>query len=145
MNIFPLDHLHYESFHPEKNDGPDIVDMVDYLRLARKEIDAAILQCRDTTEQKRLIDDNRRFIYGEDMIYFYNHLVRTALLHRSGNKPLAKQEFIRVDEFAEKLRNISDLVAPMPGHSGGDANASDGLDASQAVDVYEYFKKFYGN
>ena len=42
MEIFPLDHLHYESFLPELNDGPDIVDMVDELRLARKEIDAAM-------------------------------------------------------------------------------------------------------
>ncbi len=144
MEIFPLDHLHYETYHPEINDGPDIVDMIDELGIARKEINAAMLQCTDKTEQARLIDDDRRFTYGEAMVYFYYHLVRTALFHRRSEVIMAKHEFQNVEKYAEILRNITDLVAPLPGAPMGDANAKDGLEASQAVDVYNYFKNKYG-
>ena len=145
IEIFPLDHLHYESHHPLLNDGPDIVDMIDELCLARKEIDAAILQCTDKTEQARLIDDDRRFAYGEAMVYFYYHLVRTTLLHRHSEERMAKNEFQKVENFAEILRKITDLVAPLPGFSSGDANSMNGFEASQAESVYNFFKQKYGN
>jgi len=141
MNIFPLDHLHYESFHPEKNDGPDVVEIVEFMKLARKELDASKLLCRDKIEEARLIDDERRFAYGEDMVNFYYHLVRTALFHRNAQKALAKHEFSEAKIFAEKLRNITDLVGPLPGKTKGDANASDGYEAAQVSNEYEYFKK----
>jgi len=144
MEIFPLDHLHYESHHPELNDGPDVVEIVDEMRLARREIDAALLQCSDKTEQARLIDDERRFAYGEAIVYFYYHLVRTALFHRKNETSLAKHEFINVERYASILRNITDLVAPLPGANSGDANAKNGMEASQAEDVYKYFKTKYG-
>jgi hypothetical protein len=145
LKIFTLDHLHYEAYHPVLNDGPDIVEMIDELGLARKGIDAAMLQCTDKTVQARLIDDDRRIAYGEAMVYFYYHLVRIALLHRRSEVNMAKHEFLDVEKYAEILRNITDLVAPIPGFSNGDANAKDGLEATQAVDVYEYFKQKYGN
>ena len=146
MNIFPLDHLHYEVYHPEKNDGPDVVEMVDLMKQARTEIDAAMLQCRDKTEESRLIDDEKRFEYGEATIYFYYHLIRTALLHRNTEEASAKQEFTRVKEFADKLRNIKDMVAPLPNTGrGGDANAADGFEAAQVNAEYEYFRKMYEN
>ena len=145
LEIFPMDHLHYESHHPLLNDAPDIVDMINELRLARKEIDRAMLQCTDKTEKVRLIDDDRRFAYGEAMVYFYYHLVRTALFHRSSNVIMAKHEFLNVEKYAEILRNITDLVAPIPSFSSGDANAKDGMEASQAENVYNYFKQKYGN
>ena len=145
LEIFPMDHLHYESHHPLLNDAPDIVDMINELRLARKEIDMAILKCKDKKEKARLIDDDRRFTYGEAMVYFYYHLVRTALFHRNSDAVMAKHEFLNVEKYAEILRNITDLVAPIPGFSGGDANAKDGMEASQTENVYNYFKQKYGN
>jgi hypothetical protein len=145
LEIFTMDHLHYEEYHPELNDGLDVVEMIDELGLVRKGIDAALLQCTDKTVQSRLIDDDRRIAYGEATVYFYYHLVRTALLHRRSEVDLARHEFLEVERYAEILRNITDLVAPIPGFSGGDANAKDGLEATQAVDVYTYFKQKYGN
>ena len=145
MNIFPLDHLHYESYHPAQNDGPDVVEMVELMKQARKELDAAKLLCRDKTEEARLIDDERRFAYGEDMVNFYYHLVRTALFHRNAQTASAKHEFSKAKIFADKLRNITDLVGPMPGKPKGDANASDGFEAAQVANEYEYFRKKYDN
>jgi hypothetical protein len=144
MELFPLDHLHYESYHPKLNDGPDIVDMISELYLARTEIDAAILRCTDKTEQARLVEDDRRFSYGEAMVYFYYHLVRTALLHRRSEAEMARNEFAKVEKYAGMLRQVTDLVAPLPGFSNGDANSPDGLEASQALPAYNYFKKRYG-
>lgn len=145
VNIFPLDHLHYESFHPEKNDGADVLDIVESMRQARIELDASLLQCKDKTEELRLIDDERRFEYCEDMVAFYYHLIRTALFHRKAEISSAKAEFKKVKEYAEKLKNTKDVVAPAPGKGRGDANASDGFEATQAADVYQYFLKKYDN
>ncbi len=145
LEIFPLDHLHYDSYHPVINNGPDIVDMVDAMRLARKEIDAALVQCQDETEQARLIEDDRRFEYGDAMIFFYYHLIRTAIFHRRHNEVMARHEFLYVEKFAEKLRSITDLVNPLVNVPLSDATAKDGFEATQAVDVYNFFKKMYGN
>ncbi len=145
VNIFPLDHLHYETYHPEKNDAADVVDIVEYMNLARKELDASLLQCKDKTEEARLLEDARRFEYCEDMVGFYYHLIRTALFHRKGEVHLAKEEFKKVKDFGERLKNIKDMVAPIDGKGKGDANASDGFEATQATDVYQYFQKKYDN
>lgn len=145
VNIFPLNHLHYETFHPAKDDGQDVLDIVESMRLARKELDASLLQCKDRTEEARLIEDAKRFEYCEAMVGFYYHLIRTALFHRSALVSSAKEEFKKAKEFAGKLQSVTDVVAPIAGKGKGDANAADALDASQATDVFDYFKKKYDN
>ena len=142
--IFPLNHLKYDSFHPSINDGPDIVEMVDYMRLARKEIDASLMQCQDKTEQARLIEDVRRFEYGEAMVFFYYHLIRTALFHRRSNESMARLEFLNVERYAEMLRGITDLVNPLPNVKMSHITAKDGFEASQAENFYNFFKERYG-
>jgi hypothetical protein len=145
VNIFPLDHLHYESYLPAKNDGQDVLDIMEDMKLARREIDASMLLCKNKIEESRLIDDERRFAYCEDMVNFYYHLIRIALFQRNGLTASAKQEFGKAKEYSERLKNITDLVGPIPGKGKGDANATDGLDATQAMDVFQYFQKKYDN
>jgi hypothetical protein len=146
IDIFPLDHLHYEEHHPELNDGPDVVEMIDELSLARKEMDAALLQCADKKVQSRLIDDDRRIAYGESTVTFFYHLVRTALFHRRAEVILAKREFQNVERYAEILRNTTDLLTPLPGFAPHrNIDEKDGLVASEAMNVYEYFKQKYGD
>ena len=139
-NIFPLEHLRYEPYHPTLNDGPDIVEIVDAMRLARKELDSALMQCVDKKEQARLLEDERRFAYGESTIFFYYHLVRTAIFHHRGDEVPARNEFGCVERYAERLRKVTDLVQVSSSH----ANARDGFEATQAVNEYEFFKKKYG-
>ena len=145
LEIFPLRHLRYDSYHPETDDGQDVVEIVDWMRLARKELDAALLECRDKMEQARLMEDDRRFAYGEAMVFFYYHLVRTAMLHRRHEAALARGEFGRVEEYAEKLRAITDLVTPLDNKPSGDANAKDGFEATQAESAYKFFTARYGH
>jgi len=138
--LYPTKHLRYESYHPLTNDGPDIVDMVKSLQLARTKIDAALRVCADPIEKARLIEDERRFAYGEAMFMFHYHLLRTTVFHRQGKKELARKEFIKVDHQADLLRNIVDLVQVAYRH----ANAKNGYEASYAQGAYELYQKLYG-
>ncbi|MFC1676142.1 DUF4838 domain-containing protein [Planctomycetota bacterium] len=139
--LFPMEHLRYESTHRQLNDGPDFVEMVSGMQQARAEIDAALMQCGDEIEKLRLIEDERRFTYGESMVYFYYHLVRTAIFDRNADVVLARNEFKRVEQFAEILRSVTDLVYVASAH----ANARNGFEATQAIEAYEFFKEKYDN
>jgi len=138
--LFPLDHLRYSAHHPARNDGPDVVEMVETMRHARREIDAALVECRDDTERARLLEDERRFAYGEAMFLFYYRLVRLTMFHSRHDETLARHEFVQLERLAEQLRGITDLVQVASTH----ANAANGLEASQVVNAYEFFKKRYG-
>lgn len=138
-DLFPLDHLHYESFHPTLNDAPDVVEIMEAMRLARVEIDGALLECRNVTERLRLLEDERRFAYGEAMFGFLYHLVRTMTFHHQGDANMARAEFAAVERMADRLRSIVDLVQVSFRH----ANAKNGVDASQAEPAYNFLKKRY--
>jgi len=137
--LFPLRHLHYEEYHPATDDGVDIVEMVDYIRQGRKKIDAALMQCSDAKEQSRLLEDERRLGYGEAMIMFYYHIIRTEIFHRRGHAALARNEFRHLQQYAEILENITDLVNVASSH----ANSKDGLAATSAVRSYNFYKETY--
>ena len=139
--MFPLDHLQYDTHHSTLNDGPDIVEIVEAMQNARRALDDALLTCRDAAERDRLLLAERRFAYGEAMVDFYYHLVRTALFHRRGDEALARYEFAYVERMADRLRQVKDLIQVASSH----ANAEDGLIASQAEKAYEFFKEKYGS
>lgn len=139
-DIFPLDHFKYEKHDPIMNNGPDFVEIVEFMRLARKALDRSLGECSDAKEQDRLLEDERRFAYGEAMIGFYYHMARTARFHHQQNTDLARREFVRVERCASQLRQVTDLVQVSSTH----ANAENGLVATQAVNRYEFFKKTYG-
>ena len=140
-DIFPINHMKYEKYSPLTNDAPDMVEIMDNLRLARKEIDAALIQCTDKNEQLRLIEDERRFAYGESMINFFYHLVRTAMFHNNENAVMARLEFALVKKYAEELKQVTDLIKV----ASEDANDENGYLATQMMDVYELYEKKYGN
>ena len=139
-NLFPMQHLHYEPFHPPINDAPDVVEMIHSMRLARQEINDALLECRDEKEQTRLLDDERRFAYGEAMYLFIYHLVRVSTFDREGRADLARREFEALDREATRLRGMVDIVQVAFRH----ANGKNGLDATQAEPTYEFYKSKYG-
>jgi len=145
VKIFTLDHLQYDSHHLLINDGPSIIDMVNDMNLARKEIDESLMQCQDKMEQARLIEDDRRFEYGEEMVLFYYHLIRTAIFYRRGSELIAKHEFRYVEKYANQLRDITDLVNPLVNHPGSAINAKNGFEATSVVAIYDFFKKKYDN
>ncbi len=139
-NIFPTKHFRYDRYQPLTDDGVDLVEMKEYLAHARTDIDAALLGCSDDTEKARLLEDERRFAYGEAMYYFHYHLVRTALFHRAHDVDRARREFADLERYAQELLGVTDLVNVSSSH----ANSKNGLEATQAVDVYTMFREKYG-
>lgn len=138
--IFPTLHFKYVETHPLTNDGEDLCEMVEYTKRARNDIDAALLVPCGETEKARLLEDERRFAYGEAMVMFHYHLYRTAMFHHAGDKDAASRECLSLIRYAEILEPIRDLVQVSSSH----ANAEDGLQATQAVDLYNFFVKTYG-
>ena len=66
----------------------------------------------------------------------------TRMYHesRQTDEALARREFVQLERLAEQLRGITDLVQVASTH----ANAANGLEASQVVNAYEFFRKTYG-
>ena len=50
MKIFTIDHLQYDSHPSILNAGPSVVEMVNNMHLARTEIDASLMQCKNKVE-----------------------------------------------------------------------------------------------
>lgn len=120
---------------------PAEVDQIaEAMRSARAAIDSAIAACRDSFELGRLAEDERRFAYGEQLLGFYDSLLRTEAAERMGRPELARVAFDRAVVQAEALRGIRDLVAVSSSH----ANARDGLEASQVENTFNYFRRRYG-
>ncbi len=139
--VFTLEHLHYEPYHPTLNDGPDLVEIVDAMHRARRHLDDALLACRDATEKTRLIEDERRFAYGQTMIDFIHHMTRVALFQRRNDPEQARREFELAERDAAILERIVDLVQVASSH----ANAEDGLKAATLDGAYKAFKERYGS
>lgn len=135
--LFPLEHLHYEPYHPLINDGPDVVEIVEAMGRTRRAINDALLKCTNATERARIMEDERRFAYGEATVEFYYRLIRTALFYRKGDVEQARREFALVERQAEILKEIVDLVQVSSLHT----NAKNGLEATQALAAYRHFQK----
>ncbi len=140
LPLFACDHLRYEPSPALANAGPSVVEMIEAMGRARRLIDDALLTCGDADEKARLVEDERRFAYGEATVEFYYRLVRTAMFHRQGDADQARREFAAAARQASVLKGIVDLVQVSSSH----ANATDGLDASQATAACERFRKLYG-
>jgi hypothetical protein len=137
-NLFPSKHFHYEPFHPSANGGPSLLETIESLRLARSDINAALLECKDPVEQARLLEDEHRFAYGENMADFYYHIARTAMFEKSGSDVLARSEFEKVERAAVDLRRYGkDTIETFICPDGG-------FEATKAIKRYNALKTKYG-
>jgi hypothetical protein len=139
-DLFQSDHLHYYEYHPLVNDGPDIVESMDAMEMAKKFMEQSMIDCRNTVEQQRLLEDNKRFEYGYAWYRYFYHMIRTSFFHKTNNKIMAINEFAIVERYADQLREMVDVVQA----SSDNANSPNGLIATGSVQIYETFKKLYG-
>jgi hypothetical protein len=137
--LFELEHLQYDNQCTGANCAPSMVQMIDSLALARKEIDKALYHCTDSREKLRLLETEQRYTYGEAMCKFYYLIVRTTIFDRRGDLVLAANEFQKLRCIALQLAAIKDVVNV----SNKDANSSDGLTATRLLDVYDKLKNKY--
>jgi hypothetical protein len=135
--LFPLRHLQPRGERPY---GPGVDDIAELMRDARAALDSARTVATDPLVRARIEDDARRFEYGEAMFGFWLGLIRVAGAHRAQDAAAARREWPAVEAAAARLRGVHDLVQV----SGRDADARDGLAASQVLPTYEYFRRLYG-
>jgi hypothetical protein len=140
-DLFQLDHMHYDEYHPLLNDGPDVVEMIDAMDLAKKYLDISLMDCKDPLEQQRLLEDKNRFDYGYAMYRYIYHMIRTSVFHEKSDKTMAGREFAIVEKYAEQLRKVVDLVQV----ASDDANSPNGFEATGSSGAFNEFKKLYGN
>jgi len=139
-DLFELDHLKYDETHSQLNDGPDIVEMIDAMELAKKNLDQSLMDCKNLIEQQRLLEDKKRFDYGYAMYQYIYHMVRTSMFHKRADKLMAAREFKIVEKYADQLKNIVDVVNVASDHG----DSPNGFEATQSVKQFNEFKKLYG-
>jgi len=140
-DLFGQEHLCYESrSSTATNAAPSLVEMVASMHKARKALDHALQHCQGADERARLLADQARFDYGEAMMLFYYHTVRTLALEREGNQIGAREEFASVEREAQRLAKVGDKLTES--YLGGPKN---GLTASGGMlKIYTNLKKKYG-
>jgi hypothetical protein len=99
-------------------------------------IDDALIHAGGAKERSRLMEDERRFTYGEAMVDFYYRLIRTAMFHRMGDTEGARREFALAERQAGLLKSIVDLIQV----SSADGNAKNGFEATQAEGAFRYYQ-----
>ena len=144
--LFPTSHLQYNSSHPKLNDGPSVVEIEAAMGRARLAVDEALINCRDVTERQRIVEDERRFAYGEATVECNFRLVRTAMFYRDGKIEAARREFALAERQAVILKSVVDLVqvsfSPSNAKDGFDAfQIKEGYEVAQPEDAYDHFKR----
>jgi hypothetical protein len=140
-DLFQLDHMHMNEYHPGLNDAPDVEEMMEAMDMARKYLDQSLIDCTDPLEQQRLTEDKDRFDYGYDMYRYIYHMIRTSVFHKKGDRMMAEREFAIVKKYAEQLKNLNKALVQS---SSDHANSPDGFQATMSVDAYNEFFKLYG-
>lgn len=138
-DLFELDHMHYDTYHPLVNDDPDVTEMMDAMELAGKYLQRSLFDCSNPVEKQRLLEDQKRFDYGYAIYKYLFHLIRTSVFHKKGDKDMAVREFSIVEKYAEQLKNMVDVVQVSSDH----ANSPDGFEATGSVKMFDEFKKRY--
>jgi len=136
LPLFPTRHLKYESDHALLDSGPGVADIQAAMGRARGLIDDALIHAGGAKERSRLMEDERRFTYGEAMVDFYYRLIRTAMFHRMGDTEGARREFALAERQAGLLKSIVDLIQV----SSADGNAKNGFEATQAEGAFRYYQ-----
>jgi hypothetical protein len=139
-NIFKIDHLHYNKYESLINNGPSIIEIMDAMELAKKYLEKSLIECKNTIEQKRLLEDAKRFDYGYATYKYLFHMIRTSIFHKKDNKNLAIREFAIAEKYAEQLENMIEIVQVSSIHT----NSQNAFEATYTKTIFNEFKKLYG-
>ncbi len=139
-DLFITPHLQYNATENKTNDGRDIVQMVNDIRLARSYLDKAREKSSGEPYEGRLESVEQRFAYGEAMVFFYDYLIQTHQAHHAGKLQQAKRAFRELRKYAEKLQTMTDIIKVV----GGTLKAGDGMTATFNKETYERYLKLYG-
>jgi len=131
-------HLTVMPTPPGANHGPSLQEILASLELADAMLSRSLETCTDATERPRLLEDERRLVYGHAMMRFYSHMVRLVELDQQGDAEGARAEFVGVEREANILRTVPrEMVETFICPDGG-------LEATQCVPTYNALKAKYG-
>lgn len=139
-DLFPLKHMQYNTVLNDGNAGISVVETVEMFKECRKLIDAALVLADSEPLIGRVLEDEMRFTYGEDMVLYFYYMTRTNLFRWNGQQSLAKRSFERARFFAEKLEKNTEAVAGLLRFD----NMKNGLNATWCREAYLNYLKIYG-
>ncbi len=135
-NLFPNTMLRYEKATFEKDDGPDLVEIIDYAAQCRKILQDVLAQELPARIRSRIEEDERLFTYGERTVQFYDALCRGIFAARDGEVEKGYAAYDEACALARLLKKDTISCAYASNH----ANAGNALDASYAKDAVPYLK-----
>jgi len=138
--LFPLKHMKYDTVLNDGNAGISVVETVEMFKKCRKLIDDALILADTEPIIGRVLEDEMRFTYGEDMVLYLYYMTRTNLFRWKGQQLLAKRAFERARFFAEKLEKETEAVAGLKRFD----NMKNGLKATWCREAYLNYLKIYG-
>jgi hypothetical protein len=139
-NLFPTLHLHEEEFHPETDDGPDLVETMAALARCRELLENAKAQPLPWRIRARLREDDGLFTYAETTFQFYAALIRVHHAVQKGDLEAARAAFREAVPLAEKLEQDTESTRWASSH----ANAPNALQASYVTAAYFRFLAEFG-
>ncbi|WP_340023693.1 DUF4838 domain-containing protein [Paenibacillus sp. FSL K6-1096] len=137
--LFPLQHMQYDARADSSNAGISLTECVQLLSVCRRLLDSALDHARDEVVVARLLEDELRFAYLEDMVHYIYGLVRIHSFAKSGADSRARRAFQRVRRFAESLEHNTIAVSPSTRFRLYD----NGLKASWCEQAYLRYKARY--
>ncbi len=131
--LFPSQHLQYEKKSFPRDDGPDLVEILEAARACRRLLKEARRLSLPAEILNRLQEDERTFTYAERTIFFYDALCRASFALASGRKEEARASLWSARDLALLLRSDTQSTKFSSSH----ANATDALEASFAAPALE--------
>jgi len=139
-DLFPLKHMQYDTVMEDGNAGISVVQTVEMFKKCRMLIDKALMSAISEPVISRVLEDEMRFTYGEDMMHFLYYMTRTNLFRWKNQSLLAKRAFERARFFAEKLEENTEAVDGLRRFD----NMKNGLNATWCREAYLNYLKIYG-
>lgn len=138
--IFPLKHMQYDKVLNDPNAGLSVTQTVELFKKCRTLIDSAMMTCTEEDVTNRLLEDEMRFTYGENMVYFLYYMIRTNIFKWRKQHSMAKRAFARARFYAEELEITTEPLLELRRF----ANMKNGLKATWCRDAYLNYLKIYG-
>jgi hypothetical protein len=139
--LFPLKHVQYDRVLDDSNAGISFRQTVDTLAYCRSLIDDALMYAVSEDVAERVMEDEKRFSYLEDMIHYLYYMARTNIFRWSSRDALARRAFDHARIYAEKLEANTWATKPTTRFNLYD----DALKASWCEPAYRHYLEIYGN
>jgi len=139
-NLFPTTHLRYKKTEYEKNDGPDLLEIMDYAKVCRQMINGVRSKMLPERIAIRVAEDERLFTYGERTLKYHEAAARAIMAARTGKTEEANRAHSDLVRVAKLLREDTTSTKMASSH----ANASSAFAATYATGALSVLEELLG-